>query len=784
MGINEQITLLITAQNEASAKLDEVVKSLDKVKTQSTKTTNSMINEFKSLLPAIGAVAIVKALSDMSKAQMDYGESVDDVMNITGASAKQASEWVVQANHVGITAQTIGTAMAILSRNMLNNAQSIEQFGIKTKNADGSLRDINDVLAQTRNKVKEMGAGAKTTALEMALFGRSGKELHEFLSADASEMENVINQAKELGLILDEEMVDSIEKTTRSTNDMKLAQMALGAELNKTIMPALKEISKLALLVAKGFSLVASWSEKIGKYTGRFIGNMGAAEEEIILYHNLLINGTITQEQYNDAMQRMVKQTTDLIPLTENLNTKEKEHTKTVEKKSYAIKDIQKAQQEFQTKYKKMLEEETTATIEALNKQKQKYLQQGNDKLEVERWYSSEVSRIKAEDYNNSLKLAKDDVAAILNIYSNALSTLKENSKEYKAMKQAEAEYIKSLHEKSATDFVSAMKGGYDILGLVSDKFANNIGKSLSESFIGLEVPLSAVGLSVGGIFGSVAGTVVSGFLSLFGNQKSYAEIVEERFQQMANNANKAISEIGKEKGLAQKKLEILDILKIGVGGVYGQGIAESELGIAGLTEAKARQKLLEDLLATQQKELDLRKKSIPTLENEISVMQEEQKNLEKARISGTGAFYRGIWHTTEQIKMFGDMFSTSIQADVDARRKMIDEYDKISELDILRQVLETQKALNIPQFALGGIVNTPTLAMVGEKEPEAIIPLSKMGNMGRGSIIIEPGAFVINGVNWSNEDQKKNVAKDIATYITNYVNGNMRLATGTLRRF
>ena len=84
MGINEQITLLITAQNEASAKLDEVVKSLDKVKTQSTKTTNSMINEFKSLLPAIGAVAIVKALSDMSKAQMDYGESVDDVMNITG----------------------------------------------------------------------------------------------------------------------------------------------------------------------------------------------------------------------------------------------------------------------------------------------------------------------------------------------------------------------------------------------------------------------------------------------------------------------------------------------------------------------------------------------------------------------------------------------------------------------------------------------------------------------------------------------------------------------------
>ena len=39
--------------------------------------------------------------------------------------------------------------------------------------------------------------------------------------------------------------------------------------------------------------------------------------------------------------------------------------------------------------------------------------------------------------------------------------------------------------------------------------------------------------------------------------------------------------------------------------------------------------------------------------------------------------------------------------------------------------------AFDVPQLAKGGIVNSPTLAMVGEAGPEAIIPLSKMGGMG-----------------------------------------------------
>jgi hypothetical protein len=49
-----------------------------------------------------------------------------------------------------------------------------------------------------------------------------------------------------------------------------------------------------------------------------------------------------------------------------------------------------------------------------------------------------------------------------------------------------------------------------------------------------------------------------------------------------------------------------------------------------------------------------------------------------------------------------------------------------------------------IPMLANGGIVNSPTIAMIGEAGPEAVIPLSKMSGMGGGNVIINVQGSVI----------------------------------------
>lgn len=60
----------------------------------------------------------------------------------------------------------------------------------------------------------------------------------------------------------------------------------------------------------------------------------------------------------------------------------------------------------------------------------------------------------------------------------------------------------------------------------------------------------------------------------------------------------------------------------------------------------------------------------------------------------------------------------------------------------------ETGRALAVPAMAQGGIVTSPTLALIGEAGPEAVVPLSKMGQMGGGGVTInvhggDPNAVV-----------------------------------------
>lgn len=45
-----------------------------------------------------------------------------------------------------------------------------------------------------------------------------------------------------------------------------------------------------------------------------------------------------------------------------------------------------------------------------------------------------------------------------------------------------------------------------------------------------------------------------------------------------------------------------------------------------------------------------------------------------------------------------------------------------------------------MPKMAMGGIVNSPTIAMIGEAGPEAVIPLSKMNGMGGNTFVIQTG--------------------------------------------
>jgi hypothetical protein len=68
----------------------------------------------------------------------------------------------------------------------------------------------------------------------------------------------------------------------------------------------------------------------------------------------------------------------------------------------------------------------------------------------------------------------------------------------------------------------------------------------------------------------------------------------------------------------------------------------------------------------------------------------------------------------------------------------------------------------NVPKMAQGGIVNRPTLAMIGEKGPEAVIPLNKAGGMGGGAVY---NITVNAGIGTSGQEVGKQIVEAIKKF-------------------
>lgn len=749
MGLEQEVKIILKTL------LDD--KGFQDLQAQSKKANSAvgdLAQSFKGLLPALSTAAVVAALKQMSDSAMKYADAVDTVADITGTSAEKASEFVVQAQHVGTSAETVANAMSKLGMNLINGSAEFERFGIQIKDTNGELLPLDKVLANIRDRENELGDGMAATTMEMSLFGKSGKELHDFLSANNTEMAAVTEQARRLGLVLNEDTKNGAEQTRRKLNDLQMVGQGLGGALNELVLPAVLELGRGMLVLAES---VITAKNAFGDWLTGFHKMKELSKEELEHLKSLVKQYHENETAFKDLQN---KNNIELFKAQEKIRAEIRE--------TFGLDMLTgKQRQEIERKVTDAVKQET-GNRRILT----------SDELKAKQEALKTTSQDTLDQYHYEMKLAGDNVWNQRKLYQEALTDHRITVEDHKKIVKEYEIFNKKQAEQNGKDFIAGIKGGYDYVGAITNKFAEDIGNSLSKTFSGIEKPLADVGLSVGGVFGSVASLVVSGFTSLFGNQKSFSEMVEERFKQMSENANKAISEIGKEKTLAQKRIDVLGALSVNDKGVYDQGKVTSDLGIIGMTESEAKKKLLGELLIQEEKELELRKKSIPTLQGEIDVIQKDVNEKEKYIFVDREGRRRSTIEISEMSAQID-----SLKADIEARKKMIENYDKASEYDLIKQILDTRSSLSIPAMATGGIVTKPTIALIGESGPEAVVPLNKSGSSAVSNITIQM-TNNFSGVNWANEGQKDAIARDLASRVKAYVDGSKRLPTGELRRF
>ena len=115
-----------------------------------------------------------------------------------------------------------------------------------------------------------------------------------------------------------------------------------------------------------------------------------------------------------------------------------------------------------------------------------------------------------------------------------------------------------------------------------------------------------------------------------------------------------------------------------------------------------------------------------------LPLMLQAGKNIGKALRDGIFAMLRaGLTGTASLAK---DVVNAILRL---INREIIDRVNSLLEFTVLGVTINPEDIPHIPELAKGGIVHSPTLALIGEAGPEAVVPLDRMGSMGTTNITV-----------------------------------------------
>lgn len=204
---------------------------------------------------AIGAVtaaatAAGKALIDCA---LDGGKFADEFLTLsvtTGVSAQTLQEWSYAAEIIDVDLGTMSASLTKTTKAIASaaegNAGAIENFenlGVSFQNADGSMRDSEDVFLDIIDALGKVENETERDALAMELLGKSAKDLNPLIESGSERLTELGEEAQEVGYVLDDETLDSFRNLDDQMQKLSLGGTAAKNAIGTILLPVLTSLA-------------------------------------------------------------------------------------------------------------------------------------------------------------------------------------------------------------------------------------------------------------------------------------------------------------------------------------------------------------------------------------------------------------------------------------------------------------------------------------------------------------------------------------------------------------
>lgn len=224
-----------------------------------TNTLNGMLKIDTQTLVTIGTfAALAAAVAEVEKALISltiesaaYADEILTQSAVTGLSTEALQEYQYAAELVDVSLDTLTSSQSKMIRSMdaarrgsKEQAEAFDKLGIGVQNADGTLRDAQEVFGDVIDALGAISNETERDAIAMTIFGRSARDLNPLIKAGSDGLRELTQEAHDVGYVMGEEALDALGAVDDQLQRMNRSGEALKKQIAVGMAPAVENLMK------------------------------------------------------------------------------------------------------------------------------------------------------------------------------------------------------------------------------------------------------------------------------------------------------------------------------------------------------------------------------------------------------------------------------------------------------------------------------------------------------------------------------------------------------------
>ena len=245
---------------------------------------------------SLAAAGVVTSLGAISYKAGQNADDLNTMSKVYGIGTQDLQKYKAAADLVDVSVETVAKSHLKLEKSMSSaakgtgaNAEAFDKLGVSVVDADGNLRDGDEVWQDVIKALGKVENETERDALAMQLMGKSAAELNPLIEDGGETYQRVAETMQKYGLdFVDQETLDKANQFNDQLDTMKaigsVAMQTVGSQLAAVLVPALE---KLVTWIGQLANWLANLNPKVLAVIGVVAGVVAAIAPVLIVVGKL-----------------------------------------------------------------------------------------------------------------------------------------------------------------------------------------------------------------------------------------------------------------------------------------------------------------------------------------------------------------------------------------------------------------------------------------------------------------------------------------------------------------